>query len=129
MWKPHHYNLVDINWKSPFFFFLIIFFVSCSTSKDLAKDKLPSCIKTIITELSKEPGNTPHSVTQYEYQGMTVYYLKAACCDNFNIVYDKDCKILGYPDGGLTGRGDGRLPDFWKEAKNGVVLWENTPKK
>lgn len=47
------------------------------------------------------------------------------CCDQYNIVYDKGCKVLGYPDGGITGGGDGSLPDFRDSAKNGVVVWKN----
>lgn len=54
----------------------------------------------------------------------TVYYMKAACCDRLNIVFDKDCKILGYPDGGITGRGDGSLPGFWKNATDGTIVWK-----
>lgn len=127
MRKHHYYNIVVAGRKAFIFLFGIFLLASCSSSKDLAKKQLPSCLKTIIAGLSKEPANTPQSVTQYEYEGKTVYYLKSACCDKFNIVYDKDCKILGYPDGGLTGRGDGRLPDFWKKATDGVLLWKNNP--
>ena len=46
------------------------------------------------------------------------------CCDFFNEVYDDKCKLLGSPDGGFTGKGDGKLPDFFKEAKNEKLIWE-----
>ncbi len=46
------------------------------------------------------------------------------CCDKYNVVYDSACNILGYPDGGFTGRGDGKMSDFYKEASNKKVIWE-----
>ena len=33
-------------------------------------------------------------------------------CDKYNVVYASTCNIIGYPDGGYTGRGDGRMVDF-----------------
>jgi hypothetical protein len=46
------------------------------------------------------------------------------CCDFFSEVYDEHCKFLGSPDGGFTGKGDGKLPDFFEEAKNEKLIWE-----
>jgi hypothetical protein len=46
------------------------------------------------------------------------------CCDKYNIVYDSACNILGYPDGGYTGKGDGKMTDFKNEAGEGKVVWE-----
>lgn len=67
---------------------------------------------------------SPQSITRYHYKGQTVYYMVAPCCDKFNIAFDSACNILGYPDGGYTGRGDGKMPDFHKEATNGKVVWK-----
>jgi len=107
------------------FALLISLVGACRSAKVQGSDPLPLCLRKQIEKLSAEPGNSPISVTQYEYKGDTVYYMKAACCDNFNIVYDKDCRVLGYPDGGFTGRGDGSLPGFFSVAKKGPVVWEN----
>lgn len=46
------------------------------------------------------------------------------CCDKYNVVYDSVCNILGYPDGGITGRGDGKMQDFEKKATDKKVIWQ-----
>lgn len=40
------------------------------------------------------------------------------------MVFDSVCNVLGYPDGGYTGKGDGKMPDFHNEATNGIVVWK-----
>lgn len=32
---------------------------------------------------------------------------------------------MGHPDGGITGRGDGKFPYFDKERTNEKLLWED----
>lgn len=106
------------------FYMMVLFLFSCS--KNLIKaNQLPSCLRNIITNTTSQSGVSPASVTKYDYKGKTVYYMVSPCCDQYNIVYDKDCKVLGYPDGGITGGGDGSLTDFRDSAKNGVVIWKN----
>ena len=67
---------------------------------------------------------TPLSITQFIYRNQKVYYVVAPCCDKFNIVFDSVCTVLGYPDGGFTGKGDGKMLDFAKEAIEPNVIWE-----
>lgn len=104
--------------------------ISCATNKEIIGDSdLPECLKEKIVKMSEDPSQgTPLYVTEYNYKGKTVYYVAAACCDKYNIVFDSDCKILGYPDGGFTGKGDGSLPDFRQEATNGKVIWVSKQK-
>jgi len=40
-------------------------------------------------------------------------------------VFDNNCNLLGHPDGGFTGKGDGTLPDFTKEAKEEKLIWKD----
>ena len=89
---------------------------------------LPICIKNKIDSFKvKEAHERPQRVVEYLYKGKKVYYVVMPCCDFFNEVYDENCKMLGSPDGGFTGKGDGKLPDFFTEAKNEKLIWE--PKK
>ncbi|HJY23729.1 MAG TPA: hypothetical protein VJ279_12630 [Hanamia sp.] len=67
---------------------------------------------------------SPISVTRYQYRNQTVYYMVSPCCDKYNVVYDSACNVLGYPDGGYTGRGDAKMPNFKKEAKDEKMIWE-----
>jgi hypothetical protein len=87
---------------------------------------LPTCIKNKIDSFKlKEAHERPQRVVEYMYKGKKVYYVVMPCCDFFNEVYDENCKYLGAPDGGFTGRGDGKLPDFTETAKPGKEVWKS----
>jgi hypothetical protein len=89
---------------------------------------LPTCIKNKIDSFKlKEAHERPQRVIEYMYKGKKVYYVAMPCCDFFNEVYDDKCNLLGVPDGGFSGQGDGKLPDFFKEAKSEKLVW-GTPK-
>ena len=96
---------------------------SCADKKLDGNNGLPACLVSMI-EKQKAAMAEPESVTQYSYKGQTVYYVVAPCCDQFNNVYDSDCKFLGSPDGGMEGGGDHKLPDFYKEATDKKVIWQ-----
>ncbi|MEO8822747.1 MAG: hypothetical protein ABI366_04170 [Ginsengibacter sp.] len=106
-------------------FILTVFLFACAAHKKVeVNNELPSCLRSKIDSMAANPGvGEPQSVTRYSYHDKTVYYMKAHCCDKFNIVFDSACNILGFPDGGFTGRGDGKLRGFFKEAKDGKVVW------
>jgi len=90
--------------------------------------KLPACIKNKIDSFKlKEPHERPQRVLEYVYKGKKVYYVIMPCCDFFNEVYDDKCNYLGAPDGGFSGKGDGKLPDFFEAAKSEKLVW-GTPK-
>lgn len=104
---------------------LTIIFLSCSATKNSTQD-VPSCINNKIQSFKKEPKqNPPRSITQYTYKGSKVYYVTAPCCDQYSDVYDSSCNLLGHPDGGYTGKGDGRVPDFKEEAKEEKLIWKD----
>ena len=89
---------------------------------------VPTCIKNKIDSFKlKAAHEKPQRVVEYMYKGKKVYYVVMPCCDFFNEVYDENCKFLGSPDGGFTGKGDGKLPDFFAEAKSEKLIW-GTPK-
>ena len=89
---------------------------------------VPTCIKNKIDSFKlKEAHEKPQRVIEYVYKGKKVYYVVMPCCDFYNEVYDANCKFLGAPDGGFTGKGDGKIPDFFEEAKSEKLVW-GTPK-
>ena len=103
-----------------------IFLLASCAPKNQGMINMPSCLATKIDSIKKNPeASLPQSVIQYSYKGAPVYYVTAGCCDKFNDVYDDNCKNLGAPDGGITGKGDGKLPDFYAMATNKKVVWEN----
>ena len=78
----------------------------------------------LIRTLENEPvANPPAFIAQYEYKGQTVYFLPQRCCDIFSNLYDTDGNIIGHPDGGITGQGDGRASDFFEERQNERIIW------
>ncbi len=109
----------------------VLLIVSCSANKKLhsqnetaSGNAMPACLQAIIKNMAAEPNGSPQSVARYSYKDQTVYYLVSPCCDKYNIVYDSACNILGYPDGGFTGKGDGKMPDFANEASGKRIVWE-----
>ncbi len=87
---------------------------------------IPAWLKALIDELKAEPvANPPAQMIQFTYHGATVYYLPPRCCDIMSILYDADGNVLCSPDGGLTGKGDGRCPDFIETIKDEVVIWRD----
>jgi hypothetical protein len=89
----------------------------------------PACVQTLIETYSKgKVENPPRSIYSYTYKGKTVYYVTAPCCDFFSDLYDENCNLIGHPDGGFTGRGDMKMPDFEKEKSNEKLVWKDERK-
>lgn len=108
----------------------------CSSNKTVATADKPAadslgtnisvCIKDLITKFkSEEKTNPPRSVWQYSYNGKTVYYVPAICCDFFSDLYDDHCNLIAHPDGGFTGRGDGQARDFAEARSNEKLIWKD----
>ncbi|MEX2598385.1 MAG: hypothetical protein WD533_01895 [Dehalococcoidia bacterium] len=70
-----------------------------------------------------EPASPPLSVTEYLYQGQTVYFVPQRCCDIYSDLYDAEGNLIAHPDGGIAGDGDGRAPDFAETAELVRVIW------
>jgi hypothetical protein len=93
------------------------------------QDSVPSCIRQILNDNGKNiPSDLPIRIDQYTWISRTVYLFTADCCDQFNTVYDDSCKAICAPSGGFTGKGDGKCPDFEKEAKFVKMVWEKAKK-
>jgi hypothetical protein len=108
--------------------FAVLLLFACTNKNSPSKgiSGMPPCLITIIEKIKSDATlKPPKSVTEYTYKGQPVFYLTMPCCDQYNPVYDGDCNYIGAPDGGITGKGDGKLSDFFKAATNGRVVWEN----
>lgn len=89
----------------------------------------PTCVQTLIEKFTKEEKqNPPRSIYSYTYKGKTVYYVTAPCCDFFTDLYDENCNLIGHPDGGFTGKGDMKMPDFNTEKKDEKLVWADERK-
>ena len=103
--------------------FVTIFANKCK--KNHAED-IPSCIQRKIDQIKQEPKyNPPAEVHEYSYNGKRVFYFTSNCCDQYNVVYDEQCNYLCAPDGGFTGKGDGKCKDFQTNAKEVRLVWKD----
>ena len=117
------------NPMKPTIIFIFLAAVS-STSCATTPSPQPSWLTSKITTLQNGPvGNPPLSVWQYQYRGQVVYYFPPQCCDQYSELYDAKQQRLCAPDGGMTGQGDDKCPDFYQTRTAGKLLWRDERKK
>ena len=113
---------------------LVIFAVALCVGSMCNKEKaakradsiIPSCIQSRIDEIKKQPKwNPPAEVNEYVYNGKKVYLFSADCCDQFNTLVDSACNPVCAPSGGITGKGDGKCPDFNQKAQLLRLVWKD----
>ncbi|NJD59788.1 MAG: hypothetical protein C3F13_16795 [Anaerolineales bacterium] len=81
----------------------------------------------LIKQYQSDPvANPPLSIWLYDYNGQPVYFVPAHCCDIFSVVYDNNGSVLCAPDGGITGTGDGKCPDFYSVRTNEQLIWQDS---
>lgn len=94
-----------------------------STGPHLPRDT-PTWLRHLIQDLASQPvANPPASVTAFTYRNQTVYFLPSRCCDIPSVLYDANGVVLCAPDGGITGQGDGRCPDFFTTSRDERLIW------
>jgi hypothetical protein len=102
---------------------MILFLFACSRDTQVEN---PAWINKLIKEFESSPvGNPPLSIWRYEYDGGIVYFVPAHCCDIPSTVYDTNGNIICAPDGGITGEGDGRCPDFFSQRSAEQQIWKD----
>ena len=99
--------------------------VSCK-STDTPEGPQALWLTELIQKLEQEaPANPPAKIYRYTYNGQEVYYLTGRCCDIPSKLFDKDGNQICQPDGGFTGKGDGRCQDFFEKRTNETIIWED----
>lgn len=64
-------------------------------------------------------------IFRYNYKGQTVYWETAPCCDQYSNLFDTKGRVICQPDGGITGKGDGKCPDFDKNKTDEKLVWQD----
>ncbi|MDB5270063.1 MAG: hypothetical protein JWP58_3103 [Hymenobacter sp.] len=86
----------------------------------------PQWLKARIAAVLAERKRNPITrIFLYDYRGQKVYYVSAPCCDQFSQVFDTQGTLMCNPDGGITGKGDGKCPDFEKNKTNEKLVWQD----
>lgn len=105
---------------------LFCFFLFASGCSQSTEPEVPDWVNDLISEYKSQPvGNPPQSIWQYTYNNQIVFYVPPQCCDQFSILYDEEGNEICAPDGGLTGNGDGRCPDFFEKRTNEKLIWKD----
>lgn len=106
---------------------IFILVASCSAAPE---SENPEWVDQMIQTFKNEPvGNPPQSIWRYEYNGQVVYYVPAQCCDMMSTLYDPNGNILCAPDGGFSGKGDGRCEDFRTKRTQEQLIWQDSRKR
>jgi len=109
--------------------FILLTLIMLNASKCNSKETntIPPCIQQKIEEIkSQKVTNPPTSIYQYTYNKQVVYYITSQCCDLPSNLYDKDCNFICSPDGGFTGKGDGKCTDFFDKRTEGKLIWKDS---
>ncbi len=86
----------------------------------------PAWLKARIADVLAERKRNPLThIYKYLYDGQTVYYITAPCCDQYSQVFDTKGRLVCQPDGGITGKGDGKCRDFNKRKSNEKLVWQD----
>jgi hypothetical protein len=88
-------------------------------------DSAARWIDSLIKSENYPAGFLPQSIWQYNYNNDTVFYFYMQCCDAFNCLYSKNGVYLCAPNGGFSGGGDGKCPDFLSKATDKKLVWED----
>lgn len=110
------------------FLFTLVIFLTIAAKKYTThtEEQIPSRIQEKIDQIKKGPKwNPPSEVHEYSYNGKRVFYFSSNCCDQCNTVYDNNGNYIGAPSGGIGGKGDGRCPDFNRNAKQVRLVWKD----
>lgn len=105
---------------------LLLFTLTITSCEKLALNKdVPNCVERKIKKIKKEKvQNPPAKVWEWKVNGETYYYITSDCCDQFNYLYDDKCNEICAPDGGFSGSGDGKCPQFNGPIEK-TLVWED----
>jgi hypothetical protein len=117
-------NEVQLKTVFPVFIAMILLLAGCKTTTPSGN---PAWVDKMISQFESAPvTNPPLSVWRYDYNGQTVYFVPARCCDIYSVLYDANGNTLCAPDGGFIGTGDGKCPDFFNQRSNEQLIWQDS---
>lgn len=97
---------------------LLLLLGGCKASKPV----IPAWLHQKLQQAERNE-NSYVEVWQYDYRKQRVYYFIPACCDRFTELYDAQGRLVCYPAGGITGKGDGKCLKFLEGRKQGELIW------
>ncbi len=105
-----------------------IIFVSCQRAAINTLSDVPAFIKEKIEKIKSEPVTSPaSSIWEVEYNGEKAYYIPPICCDIYSELYNSSGTLICHPDGGITGKGDGKCTGTITKDKS-KLIWQDDRK-
>ncbi|MFK7885768.1 MAG: hypothetical protein AB8G16_02795 [Gammaproteobacteria bacterium] len=102
----------------------VVLAAACALGSCAAPTAEPDWLATLVSEIQAQAvTNPPSLIVGGDYGGTPVYYRAPYCCDIPGTVYSVEGSVICTADGGFTGKGDGRCPDFWATLKDCAVVW------
>ena len=108
-----------------FTFMLLASLVMGACRKVKIDPVVPDCVQSKIDAIANQANYSPLAeVWKWVADDKTYYYFTSDCCDQFNLLYDEECKLVCAPDGGFTGQGDGACP-HWATTPIKTLVWRD----
>jgi hypothetical protein len=105
-----------------YIYFIFVFVTACRGGSS-HNESIPKCLGEEIKGI--ENSRMDAKIYRYKYNGRIVYYVQNYIGpDGFSALYDDDCKLICHPDGGITGRGDGKCPDFHQSKTDEFLIYQ-----
>ncbi|MBT9394996.1 hypothetical protein KLP40_17655 [Hymenobacter sp. NST-14] len=107
---------------------LLLGAAACSVTADevLPQNCAGNFSLTLIEQLKQKPKQTPAAeITQYTYQGRTVYLVTGGDPSNYSYLFDNCGNVVCAAAGGTNNTGDGRCADFAATATNRTLIWRD----
>lgn len=96
----------------------------CKKDSSLGNNaEIPKCIQQKIED---QQTKCLKKVVYYRFKAKNVYlFNRQECPDAYYNLYDKNCKKVCAPMGGISGKGDGKCSDFQEKATKKRTVWSN----
>lgn len=109
----------------PLLTFLCFIFLSACAQKKVKDPLSLNWIKEYIENTKKSPFPTQAIITQYTYQGETVFLVNGCynCADALQFLYNENKEQLCV-FGGMVANSN-NCPDFFKKATDKKIVWKN----
>ena len=105
---------------------LLFLFLNSSSCRCSKSDGVQSgqWIDQFVATMNESTEDNPIKIDQFVFRQDTLYYMTFPCCDRMSRLYTKYGEEICRPDGGITGMGDGRCPDFRLGGKFIRTIWQ-----
>jgi hypothetical protein len=106
-------------------FFIPLMAILAIACDDGPGSRIPECMDQKIAALKHQPVRNPAaSITMITTtKGEIYFYVPPYCCDFYGELYDDQCNLVCYPDGGLSGQGNGICPEYLILKEE--VIWQD----